>query len=244
MTLSYRDPAIPDSPPAHWDTRWKLAAMLIFALAVTLLRWLPAIAVSLAVPISLLVYARVPCRVVLTRAGLLLLAVAPFVVALPLFVKDGGALAAGIALRCLAIGLAGLFILHTAPVARTLAAAGSLGVPSTFVLIAQLAHRYALTLFGEARRLRTAMLSRGFRIRTSAHTYRSIGHAAGALLVSGGERAERVAAAMKARGFDGTPRSLVPFQTRPSDVLAFVVILFVSAALLMWEYALLSACKP
>jgi cobalt/nickel transport system permease protein len=237
VTLAYRDPAISNSPPARWDTRWKLAAMLVFVVAVAFLRTLTPLGVALGIAIGLLALARVSVSVVLARSSLLLLAVAPFVVVLPIFVENGWPIAAAVSLRCLTIGLVGLFLLHTATVADTLAAARTLGVPGTLVMIAQLAYRYALTLFGEARRLRIAMISRGFRVRTTGHTYRSLGHAAGALLVSGGERAERVAAAMKARGFDGTPRSLDLFRTRAADVLAFAAVVVVSAALLAWEYA-------
>lgn len=237
MTLAYRDPSIPDSPPARWDPRWKLAALLVFAVAVAFLRSLPPLGLTLGIAVCLLLFARVPIAVILARAGLLLLAVAPFVLVLPIFVENGWPIAVAIALRCLTIGLIALFLLRTATVADTLAAARSLGMPGTLVMIAQLAYRYALTLFGEARRLRVAMLARGFRVRTTKHAYRSLGHAAGALLVSGGERAERVAAAMKARGFDGTPRALVPFRSRTVDALAFAGIVFLSAALLAWEFA-------
>lgn len=237
MTLAYRDPSIPDSPPARWDPRWKLAALLVFAVAVAFLRSLPPLGVALGIAVCLLLIARVPIVIILARAGLLLLAVAPFVVVLPIFVENGWPIAVAIALRCLTIGLVSLFLLRTETVADTLAAARSLGVPGTLVMIAQLAYRYALTLFSEARRLRVAMLARGFRVRTTGHAYRSLGHAAGALLVSGGERAERVAAAMRARGFDGTPRALVPFRSRTVDALAFAGIVFVSATLLAWEFA-------
>ncbi len=235
MTLAYRDPAIPDSPPARWDPRWKLAAMLVFVAAVAVLRTLPALAAALGAILGLLIFARVPITAIVARAGLLFLAVAPFAAVLPLFVEDGWRLAGGIVLRCVAIGLAAFFLLRTAPVARTLAAARCLGAPGTLVLISQLAYRYALALFGEARRLRVAMRARGFRVRTTAHAYRSLGHAAGALVVSGGERAERVAAAMKARGFDGTPRMLVPFRTRPADRLAFAALALLAAGLVAGE---------
>ena len=45
-----------------------------------------------------------------------------------------------------------------------------------------------------------------------------MGQAAGTLLVRGYERSERVAQAMRCRGFDGCFRALATFRTRWSDV--------------------------
>jgi cobalt/nickel transport system permease protein len=235
VTLSYRDPAIPDSPPARWDPRWKLAAMFVDVVVVAILKTPVPLAIALGLALLALAFARVPIVDTAARTALLLLAIAPFAVVLPLFVENGWSLAMAIALRCVAIGLIGYFLLRTTPLPSIVAAARSLGLPGTIVLVAQLAYRYAQVLFGEARRLRVAMRARAFRPRTTAHTYRAIGHAAGALLVSGGERAERVAAAMKCRGFDGSPRMLTAFRTTTADVLAFLVVATLAGALVAWE---------
>lgn len=235
MTLAYRDPTIPDSPPARWDPRWKLAAMLVFALGAAILRTPVPLIVALLVSFALLVLARLSMRRIAERIGLLLLAVLPFAVVLPIFVEHGWLLATTIALRCVTIGLIAFFVANTAPLPRTLAAARSLGVPGAVVLIAQLAERYLHVLFGEARRMRVAMRTRGFRLRTNAHSYRTVGHVAGALLVRGHERAERVAAAMKCRGFDGVSRQATPFRTTAVDVLAFLAVATGTIALVGWE---------
>ena len=44
---------------------------------------------------------------------------------------------------------------------------------------------------------------RGFRPRLDRHTYRSLGYLVGMLLVRSFDRAERILAAMKCRGFQG-----------------------------------------
>lgn len=235
MTLAYRDPTIPDSPPARWDPRWKLAAMLVFALGVAVLQRPAPLLVAFGCTLALLASARLSPRRILDRVALLLLAILPFAIAIPLFVERGLTLASLVALRCVTLGLIAFFVTNTAPLPRTFAAAGSLGVPGAIVLVAQLAYRYAFVLFGEARRLRIAMWTRAFRVRTNAHTYRSLGHVAGALLVSGGERAERVAAAMKCRGFDGTPRMLTPFHTTFADVASSLAVVAGTIALVCWE---------
>lgn len=250
MTLALRDPTVPDSPPARWDARWKLAAILVAAAGVAALRHPAPAAVALAAALLLARFARLPARRVGSRVGLLALATVPFVVLLPftldpagpgwdigpLRASEKGALtAAAVALRCLAIGTLALVLVGTAPLPATFAAARALKVPGVLILVAQLAYRYAFVLAGEARRLRTALRTRGFRMRTTAHTYRTLGHVAGALLVSGGERAETVAAAMRCRGFDGTPRALTAFRTTPADVLGFLLAAAGTIGLTLWD---------
>jgi cobalt/nickel transport system permease protein len=65
---------------------------------------------------------------------------------------------------------------------------------------------------------------RGFRNRANAHSYRTVGQAAGTLLLHGYERAERVSHAMRCRGFDGRFRSLAAFRTRRVDVLTLMMV--------------------
>ena len=99
--------------------------------------------------------------------------------------------------------------------------------------MSQLAYRYTFVLAAEARRLRVAMRTRGFRARTDRHTYRALGHAVGSLLVRGGDRADRVADAMRCRGFDGTYRTVTAFRTTTADVLSFALLAAGTIALVL-----------
>jgi len=63
--------------------------------------------------------------------------------------------------------------------------------------------RYMDLVHHEYGRLRQAMRVRCFRPRANRHTYRSVGHLVGMLLVRSFDRSERVLAAMKCRGFRG-----------------------------------------
>ena len=87
----------------------------------------------------------------------------------------------------------------------------------------------------EARRVAIAARVRGFRARANRHGYRTLGHMGGAILVRGLDRSERVRVAMAVRGFDGTPRTLTPWQTRPADALAALVALACAASLVAWD---------
>ena len=105
-----------------------------------------------------------------------------------------------------------------------------LRVPGFLVQLAALVHRYIHLLIADLAALRVALRVRGYRNRPSMHSYRTIGHVAGILLVRGVERADRVSQAMRCRGFDGRYRSLATFQTGRQDVLALsVTVVFVLA---------------
>ena len=98
--------------------------------------------------------------------------------------------------------------------------------------IVQVDASYSEVEFG---RLRTALRVRGYRNRMTVHSYRTIAHVAGTLLVRGAERADRVGQAMRCRGFDGRFRSLTEFHTRPADVAAFLATVAVALGLLVWD---------
>jgi cobalt/nickel transport system permease protein len=248
MTLAFRDPSIPDSPVARWDPRWKLAALLVAGAAAVSLQSPAVAALAVAAALGLALIARVPVAVIAGRAGLLLLGVATFVALVPLtrpatdpgwdfgwvrVSEPGLAAAAAIALRAVAVGLLALVLVRTAPLSRTLAAAHALRVPGVLVQVANLAYRYTFLLAAEARRTRVALRARGFRPATTAHSYRTMGHAVGSLLVRSGDRADRVADAMRCRGFDGTYRCPVGFRTAAADVLGFAATAAVSTALVL-----------
>jgi cobalt/nickel transport system permease protein len=122
-------------------------------------------------------------------------------------------------------------LLVSAPLDATLKAAHALLVPGLLIQLGLLSYRYLFVLGDELDRLRVALRVRGFRNRASRHGYRTVGHAAGTLLVRGYERAERVSAAMRCRGFDGRFRSLADFRTRLVDVLALGLVVASSLGL-------------
>lgn len=235
MTLACQTAMVPASPLARWDARCKLAALLTVAGGVAALRRPETVAAAVTFSLVLTLLAKLPARRTLGRVGVLLLAVLPFVVVLPFAADDGLEIAALVAGRCVAVGLIGFVLASTAPLPHTLAAARSLGVPGGLTLVALLAWRYVFVLLAEARRLRVALQSRAFAMRTNAHTYRTVGRVAGALLVRGGDRAERVAAAMRCRGFDGTPRGLTPFRATAVDVLSLAAAVGGTIALVAWD---------
>jgi cobalt/nickel transport system permease protein len=252
MTLVFDHLADTRSPLRHLDPRWKLAALMPAAFAVAALRTVPAALAALAGAIVLVVVSRLPLRWYLSRlgslGGLLLL----FVVLLPFFLDGSGpawelgplrfsvhGLVVAVVLCCKALTILSLMLVlvATAPLETTLKAAHALLVPGLIVQLLMLTYRYVFLLADELSRLRIALRVRGYRNRANIHSYRTIGHVAGTLLVRSHERAERVAHAMRCRGFDGRFRALVAFRTRWPDVATFLAIIAAASGLLAWDLA-------
>ncbi len=107
-------------------------------------------------------------------------------------------------------------------------ALGRLGVPWKLVYLLFFTVRYVDVLNREQHRLRAAMRMRAFRPRNNLHTYRTYGYLVGMILVRSLDRAERIVAAMKCRGFRGR----FPGIDRPSLTAADAWLAFVAAAVL------------
>jgi cobalt/nickel transport system permease protein len=227
VQVRFSPPPVTDSPLARLDARWRLAAVLLLLAAVAAVRALPAGLAALAGALLLAALARVPPRWFAGRLAAAALLLALFVVPLPLLSAGDGAwrLAGLFVAKGLALFTLACVLLVTAPLETTFKAARALYVPGLLVHLALLSYRYLFVLGDELARLRVALRVRGFRNRANRHSYRTVGAAAGALLVRGHDRAERVAAAMRCRGFDGTFRALAAFRTRAVDVAAFFLIL-------------------
>jgi cobalt/nickel transport system permease protein len=235
MTLNLRPVPVPDSPVARWDARWKLTALLAAAAGIVMLRSPATALLAMMGAGALARLARIPRREIVARLGLVAWAVLPVLLIVPLTLDRGTAIALGVGFRAEAMGLLALVLVRSAPPARSLAAARALGVPGALIQIAQLAHRYAFLLAAEARRMRVALLTRGFRLRTTSHTYRTLGYAVGGLLVRGGDRAERVAAAMRCRGFDGSVPKGQSFRMTWADVCAALAVAAVTVTLVFLD---------
>jgi cobalt/nickel transport system permease protein len=241
---------IPASPLARWDARWKLVALLPAAFGFAVLDRLGPSATAFAFGLALLALARVPGRWARGRLGLFGVAALPFLLVLPFTLDPTGpgwdlgpvrvsehGLVAGLAVfcRCLAVGCLTLILVGTGPFHHTLAAAHRLRAPGVLVLIVGLAYRYTFLLGDEFRRIRVALRTRGFQARANRHGYRTLGHATGALLVRGADRAERVTAAMRCRGFDGAFRTTIGFRTTWEDVAGWLLVVAVTTGLVLWD---------
>jgi cobalt/nickel transport system permease protein len=253
MTLRFSLPPCADSPLGRLDPRWRLAALAPAALAAAALRTPLAALLALAGALLLAGFTRLrPCWF-LGRLAPVALFLVLFAAPLPFLLDTEGlawhwgpiavserGLAVGLVLfaKGLAVATLALVLLAAGPLDATLKAARALRVPGLLVQLALLTWRYVFVLAEELRRLRIALRVRGWRNRPTRHSYRTLGHVAGTLLVRSHERAERVGQAMRCRGFDGRFRALAEFRTRAADVLAFALIVGSAAALCSWDWLL------
>jgi cobalt/nickel transport system permease protein len=251
MTLAFSIPPRTESFLSRLDPRWKLAALLFAATVAASLHRLPTAATALTAALLLALGARLLSRWFLERLGALALFLAVFTLPLPWLLADVGpvwtwgplhlsqrgiVVALLIAAKGVTIVTLALIVQASAPLETTLQAAHALRIPGVLVQLGLLTYRYVFVLADELARLRIALRVRGFRNRVNRHSYRTAGNIAGTLLVRGYERAERVAHAMRCRGFDGQFRSLTSFKTRPVDVLAFGAIMAAAVALGAWDW--------
>jgi cobalt/nickel transport system permease protein len=200
------------------DPRVRILAAVALAAVVVGLHSAPALTTALVFALALVVAAGPGRKAVLRRVlavdGLIvaIVAVLPFTVAgEPVLAigplrasREGIAEALAILARVNAIGLGTLALMAGIEPLAFGHALRRLGTPDKLVQIVFLTARYIDVLGRERRRLARAMAARGFRPRSDRHTWRSLGYFTGMLLVRGFERAERVHAAMKCRGYRGS----------------------------------------
>ena len=204
------------------DSRTRLLAALLFSLAEVLVPSLAAQSAGLLLALLAALAARLSLGATLRRLlclegfMVLVLIMLPFTVpGETLFhlwglegSREGLLQATSIAVKANAVAVA-LFALVGSMEAPVLGRAMTrLGVSPRFVHLFLFTTRYVSVLEEEYRRLRQAMRARAFRPVTGLHCWRSIGHLFGMLMVRSLERAERIDAAMRCRGFTGRFPSL------------------------------------
>jgi cobalt/nickel transport system permease protein len=237
MTLAFQTLPAPDSALRRLDPRWKLAGLVLLLFVVAFLRGPAPTLLALAAGVLLVIIGRLPPRWYLSRMGWLVLVLSPFLLCLPLLMPLDEALLLGVVLAARAVTVVSLVLvlLTSASLNDLLKAAHALRVPGLLVQLFALTYRYVFLIAGELTRIRIALRARGYRNRATRHSYRTVGHVTGTLLVRSHERGERVAQAMRCRGFDGQYRSLSTFRTRAADVLFFLTLTAGSAGLLTWD---------
>jgi cobalt/nickel transport system permease protein len=253
MTLALDPPPASASPLTRLDPRWKLAGIVLLVVAVAVLQTLAAASAALVAALLLVITARLPARWLLTRVAAVGLFLVVLAVWLPFTLNGPGSvwhlgpvrlseyglrMAALLCAKALAIVLLVVVLLTTAPLDATLKAAHALRAPALLVQLLALTYRYLFVLAGELARLRIALRVRGYKNRANRHSYQTVGHVAGTLLVRSYERAERVAHAMRCRGFDGRFRTLSEFHTRAPDVLVFVSLVTLAVGLGLGDWLL------
>ncbi len=242
---AFWEPYLPGSSIVHrLDPRLKIAAAFATILVASLVpagRWWPLTALGGLVAAAVAL-ARLPVRVMMARTALAL----PFVLLaalsvlwarqgepiwslplgpLSLTVTREGLLALGTTLARAWISLwTAALLVATTPLPALQHALWRLRLPAVLCDTIALLIRYLFVLVEEAARLMSARASRtaGNGLSLGARA-RVLGNMIGSLLVRSVARAERIHAAMLARGYAGTPRAPRHLQWRPADTRAGLV---------------------
>ena len=122
-----------------------------------------------------------------------------------------------IVVKCNAILLGLTSLLSTMEVVELGHALNHLHVPRKLAHLFLFMIRYIDLIHHEYTRLRKAMRVRCFRPGMDQHTYRTVGHLIGMLLVRSFDRSERIIAAMKCRGYRGEFHVLKHFSFHRRD---------------------------
>jgi cobalt/nickel transport system permease protein len=210
------------SPPDRLRPRAKLvaAAALMITISVAQPWWLP---VAPGVPLSwihvivaalvlaAIVIARMPWNQLLRRWAAFAVPLSLIGLSIPLAQGAAGwPIMAGVLTKGFLSFTIILVLVHTTGFDRLLLAMRQCGVPKLFVAMLAAMYRYMFVLVDELERMRRAQYARTFNCprRLSPVTVRNGTRLVGMLVVRCSQRAERVHAAMVARGFDGDIRTL------------------------------------
>lgn len=149
---------------------------------------------------------------------------------------DGLALAARIAAKGNIVIVAMLAMLGSCEASDIGAALARLGLPQALAQLLVMTVRYVGVIEREYRRLRTAMAIRGFQMRCNVHTWRSMGYLFGMIFVRSFERAERISAAMRCRGFSGRFPMMSVLEFRAADAMfaSLALIAFAGVGYAQW----------
>jgi cobalt/nickel transport system permease protein len=203
-----------DGPLQRLDPRVKLVATLAFVVLVvaTPVGWWPPLVAEALVLAFVVGLSGVPPRMLASRwlgflalVGFLALMVAP---AHPRRAELGvGTVLASILAKNSLAFLATLVLVNVTPFRKVLDGMRRLGMPLVLVATLQFMYRYLHVLAEELERMVLARRARTFR-RSGRLDWGLLTNLIGVLFVRAFERGERVHAAMIARGWDGTIRSL------------------------------------
>ncbi|HMP74894.1 MAG TPA: energy-coupling factor transporter transmembrane component T [Kiritimatiellia bacterium] len=229
-----------DSPsPIHRiDPRARLVvcALLLAVLAVT--QDLRILLAACAAGILALIAFRLPSALLARRFLALNLFLAMWWITVPwLDPKDGEYLALAATAKANAMLLLISLLVSTIDVVTLGHALAHLRIPRKLVHLLLFTARYAELLWSEQQRMQRSMRARAFRPRCDRHTYRSLIHLLGMLVVRSIDRADRILAAMKCRGYRGEFFLLHHFHFRPADALFLFIGIDLAVLLALWNWA-------
>ncbi|MBK9137835.1 MAG: cobalt ECF transporter T component CbiQ [Verrucomicrobia bacterium] len=218
------------SPLHRWDARWKIVSLAALTGACVSLQQVSVAALGAVFAVGLLMFGRLPTRVLMTRLAAAQVLLLPCLLVLPFTFRadpwqlgpvtvsgEGFRVAALLYLRALAALALAMAVVYSTPMVTLLRALQTLRLPRLLVEISLLTYRYLFSLWWELTRMRWALATRGFGAPAAQARIRPLASVIGVSLVRSVERTERIHQAMRCRGFAGRLHTLQRFATRPAD---------------------------
>lgn len=216
------------------DPRVKIVAASIFSVVVAVHNSVVAGGLGLMFAVLLTLAARIPIRRLLARIAVVNGFIVFLWVLLPFtsggsvvysvgpvdVYREGLATSFLITLKSNAIMVALVALLGTSPLFALIQGLGRLGMPDKLVHMLFFSTRYIHVIHEEYHRLGRAAKIRGFKAKTSMHTYRTYAYFVAMLLIRSFDRSGRVLDAMKCRGFKGHFFALDQYEMKKSDYVA------------------------
>jgi len=239
-----------DSFIKRLDPRIKIVVVFLFSVVVAVSNQLPVLMWALALSLLIVLAAGVPTKELRGRlipVNMLIIFLwlfLPFTFAGkvaffigPLAVTHEGVLyATRITIKSNAMMLMLIALVASTPIFTMGHAMHELGIPKKIVHLFFFTYRYIHVMHREYARLLNSMKIRGFRPKTSLHTYKTFAYMVGMLLVRSFDRAQRVHNAMLCRGFKGNLYSLSKFSIKRRDVVSLVCMLTIIILLGVLEW--------
>jgi len=191
----------PDSLVHRLPAALKLSVALVIIVATVLtpIQWLAWFVGVAGLLVLTMLLSRLPLFFVFRR----LLVLSPFVLGVVLvnaFQPAGRDKWLAVAIKSVLCLLTVILVSNTTPFSQILRVLKSIRVPALLITTIALMHRYLFVLMDEAERMRRARACRTFS-GGSGRAWKSLGAVVGRLFVRATERAERIHAAMCARGW-------------------------------------------
>ena len=152
--------------------------------------------------------------------------------------EEGIQYALMLTVKCNAIVLLNISLLSTCGIFNLVHALDHLRFPNRLIHLLFFVYRYAHVMQHEYYRLRDTLKIRGFKRRTSMHTYRTYGSIIGTLMIRGYERSEQIQKAMVCRGFNGHYWLLDHFSWTRNDLVAACMMALVAILLLILQWTI------
>ena len=233
-----------DSPVHRWDQRYKMAGIFLLILVISMLSNLVILCCSIFLAVLCLLISRIPPSQAARTILYPLLLLVPLFLFLPLTAggahvslhgipvyTDGLLLSARIAMKALCIITLFIVMMGTSPFTTSMKALRSLKVPSSMVDLIMFTYRYIFIYLDDLRALRHSLVLKGYRSRTSRHSFRTSAYLVGSLMVRSFEQTDRMFNAMTCRGYTGEVKTITEFDPNSTDLLKLVAVILAAIIL-------------